>query len=492
MVVGYQELFDLCKQASQSIAENAAEGKRIRLTSHLDADGLASASILSLYLRRLNANFSVRIVQQLDDEAIRADIFAIPGDLYIFADLGSGQRRLIREFRAQGAEIIIIDHHQPSEADDAHILEVNPYLLDMDGSTEACGSTLSYLIAGKHELVNGRESALACVGAIGDRLDKGEKRSFKGLNEHVFSELSKGGQVERTLGLCLFGFETRPVVKCLEYTTDPLLPGLTGSESSSFAFMKKIGVEPVKDDHWRTLSELSGSELQRLTSGLVKYLISKGVRASVAESLIGYVYTIRGEERGSPMRDAREYAALLNACGRLNRPGVGLAIGVGDRRQHYVEAQSLLLEYRKKIGGYMDWLTSNPSAIQRKGGVTCLFGHSKIDEKIIGTVTSLALSSQLISEERPVLAFAQSATGKIKVSSRMASSLAEKGVNLGEALKIAAGVVGGFGGGHPAAAGALIPEGSESDFIEAVESNIDSQLREAKVPSLESDPQAAV
>ncbi len=259
----HKEFLELCKLASQLIAENATAGKRIRLTSHLDADGLASAAILSLYLHRLNANFSVRIVQQLDDEVVRGDIFTIPGDLYIFADLGSGQKPLIRKFRPENAEVIIIDHHQTSETRDDRILEVNPNLLGMDGSTEACGATLSYLIASHDHVVNGRESALACVGAIGDRLDKGEKRSFKGLNEDIFSEVSKGGQVVRTLGLCLFGFETRPVVKCLEYTTDPLLPGLTGSESSSFAFMKKIGVEPVKDDHWRTLSELSESELQR-------------------------------------------------------------------------------------------------------------------------------------------------------------------------------------------------------------------------------------
>lgn len=492
MVVEHQELLELCKQASELISENAADGKRIRVTSHLDADGLASASILSLFLRRLNANFSVRIVQQLDDEVVKDDVFADPGDLYIFADLGSGQKPLLQEFRPKTAGVIIIDHHQPSEAKDDHIIEVNPYLRGMDGSTEACGATLSYLVSSHGQLINGNESALSCVGAIGDRLDKGEKRSFKGLNEEVFSQVSKGGQVSRTLGLCLFGFETRPVVKCLEYTTDPMLPGLTGSESSSFAFMKKIGVEPVKDNNWRTLSELSESELQRLTSSLVKYLISKGVRALVAESLIGYVYTIRGEERGSPLRDAREYAALLNACGRLNRPGIGLAIGMGDRRQHYAEAQNLLLDYRKKIGSYMDWLSSTPTAIQRKGNVTCLFGHSKIDEKIIGTVTSLALSSQLITDERPVLAFAQSDKGKIKVSSRATSTLLARGVNLGVALKIAAEAVGGFGGGHTVAAGAIIPEGSEADFIESVESTVNAQLRESGSLDVESNPQAAV
>ncbi len=492
MGVEHRELLELCKQAAQLISENAAAGKRIRLTSHLDADGLASASIISLYLHRLNANFSVRIVQQLDDEVVQGDIFTVPGDLYVFADLGSGQKTLVKEFRPEKSDVIIIDHHQTTEADDQHILEVNPNLLGMDGSTEACGATLSYLISSQDQVVNGKESALACVGAIGDRLDRGEKRSFKGLNEEVFKEISEGGQVARTLGLCLFGFETRPVVKCLEYTTDPLLPGLTGSESSSFAFMKKIGVEPVKDDHWRTLSELSESELQRLTSSLVKYVISKGVRASVAESLIGYVYTIRFEERGSPLRDVREYASLLNACGRLNRPGIGLAIGMGDRRQHLAEAQTLLLDYRKKIGGYMDWLTSTPTAIQRKGSITCLFGHSKIDEKIIGTITSIALSSQLISDERPVLAFAQSGNGKIKVSSRTTSALLGRGVNLGAALKIAAETVGGFGGGHPAAAGALIPEGSEADFIESVETAIEKQLTVTEAKEVESGPQAAI
>lgn len=492
MGVEHQELLKLCQDASKLIEETSASGKRIRLISHLDADGLASASILSIYLWNLNAEFTVRIVPQLDDIVVRDEAFSVLADLYVFADLGSGQRDLIEQFKPEGSGTLVIDHHQTSPANGGDTLEVNPYLVGLNGSIETSGSALAYLVAGTRGATNGRASALACVGAIGDRLDRGSKRMFTGINESVFEEASKAGYVERTLGLCLFGFETRPVVKCLEFTTDPLLPGLTGSESSSFAFMKKINVEPVKENHWRTLAELTESEIQRLTSGLVKYLISKGVRASVAESLIGYVYTIPMEERGSPLRDAREFASLLNACGRLNRPGVGLAIGIGDRRQHYLEAQNLLIEYRRKIGGCMDWLVSSPSVLQRRQSVTCLFGHSKIDERIIGTVTSLALSSQIITDDKPVLAFAQSENGKIKVSSRASSSLVEHGLNLGNALGEAARSVGGFGGGHAAAAGAIIPAGSESDFVEVAEGIVKTQLSRSSGPRVESDPQPAV
>ena len=74
-----------------------------------------------------------------------------------------------------------------------------------------------------------------------------------------------------------------------------------------------------------------------------------------------------------------------------------------------------------------------------------------------------------IDESKPVFAFADTEEGEVKVSARASKNLVESGINLKEIVKKAAEKVGGEGGGHAAAAGAIIPKGSVEAFIKNVE-----------------------
>ena len=64
-----------------------------------------------------------------------------------------------------------------------------------------------------------------------------------------------------------------------------------------------------------------------------------------------------------------------------------------------------------------------------------------------------------------------------KISARCNKKLmsVSGGIDLAKALEKASGEVGGFGGGHPVAAGASIPEGSEVKFITALDTIIGAQ-----------------
>ena len=62
------------------------QDKKIHLVSHYDTDGITSAAILSKTLKRLNKQFSIKIIKQLSGEEI--DLF--PEDrIIILLDLGS-------------------------------------------------------------------------------------------------------------------------------------------------------------------------------------------------------------------------------------------------------------------------------------------------------------------------------------------------------------------------------------------------------------------
>ena len=66
---------------------------------------------------------------------------------------------------------------------------------------------------------------------------------------------------------------------------------------------------------------------------------------------------------------------------------------------------------------------------------------------------------------------------KVHISSRGTQELVDKGLNLSEAMREAAQVVGGTGGGHPVAAGATIPAGRENEFLGAVDEIVGRQLK---------------
>jgi len=88
----------------------------------------------------------------------------------------------------------------------------------------------------------------------------------------------------------------------------------------------------------------------------------------------------------------------------------------------------------------------------------------------------MLLNTEETSNNLPLIGFADTENGNVKVSARGTQELIEKGLNLSIALKKAAGAMGGVGGGHDIAAGATIPKGKEEEFLELLEKEIKNQL----------------
>src|SRR4030067_1498202 len=80
-------------QAAKTIQETTEKNGSIQFFSHLDADGIAAAGIITKALWRLDARFQTRITQWIDEKII-TEITSHKPQLIILPNLGSGNSTL--------------------------------------------------------------------------------------------------------------------------------------------------------------------------------------------------------------------------------------------------------------------------------------------------------------------------------------------------------------------------------------------------------------
>ncbi len=440
----------------------------IRVVTHYDADGIAAGAIVHAALERAGFKVHTRCVKQLEEDVLK-NLGDENPDIVVFTDLGSGQIENIEKYIR--GECIILDHHEPGE-DSFSGIHINAHLFGIDGAREISGSGMAYLFARNRG--NTDLAALAIVGAVGDLQDSHGK--FLGMNAEIAREGAEAGVLRVEIDLRLYGRQTRPVYKALEYTTDPFIPGLSGSESACIAFLNQLEIPIKKGEKFTMLADLNEEEKKRLANALILKMVEAGIPVKIAESIIGEVATLLKEEKRTPLRDAREFATLLNACGKSEKAGIGLAVALGERGELYAEALRMLSKHREYINTCLSWVTQHLERVESRDSFYALRAGEEIDENVIGTVAGMLLNSRVLEELKPVIALAHSRDGMLKVSGRANRELVEKGIDLGRALRKASERVGGEGGGHDVAAGAKISRDSEEEFLSIVEEELRRQL----------------
>ena len=478
---GQTDIFlERARQASELIRENLQADSAFTAVSHNDADGLSSAGIVASFLARCRARFKVRIVEELREDIID-DISLGKPDIVIFTDIGSGYSELVNS-RLDAKQAVVLDHHPPDGKAGEKITQVNPHDFGIDGATKISAAGVAYLVARVLDEANKDLSTLGIVGALGDMQDKNEARTLTGLNEILVSDATSCGSARVDSDLVLYGRETRPIFRALAYTTSPYLPNLSGREDNCLMLLSNAGI-PVKDgDRFRTVADLSQEEKQKLLNAIIAYLTSQGFPSNVVLDMVGTVYTFVNEPAGSPTRDAREFAALLNACGRTGNPSVGISIGLGDRAAALTEANEVVANYRKTLANYMEWLTKSPDAIQKFKIIWAIRGENHIQESMTGAFSSILSSAGNLTPDNAIIVVTRAKDGGIKLSARAPAKLLQRGMNLGSALNVTAKKYDGFGGGHNVAAGAHIKTEDPTPFLEELDQALLSQLKN-HVPS---------
>ncbi|MDI6846596.1 MAG: DHH family phosphoesterase [Candidatus Bathyarchaeia archaeon] len=474
------EFLDSTSQAAKTILETVKEDGFVHVFSHLDADGIAAAGIIGKALFRLDAKFCIRITQWIN-EKLADEILSEKPQLIVFTDLGSGYIDLLGE-KLSDFKIVILDHHQVIGEKAANFVHANPHLHGIDGARDISGSGVAYFVAKAMDKANVDLAPIAVVGALGDLQDKYDQRMLGGLNEKIVEDARNADLLTVEKDLIFFGRETRPIHRTLASTTNPFIPGISGEEDKSLAFLASLDIKPKHGEKWRALRDLSEEEKKRLCSALADYMLSKGLHYEVS-NLIGHVYILNREESWTSLRDAREFAFLLNATGRMDRSGLGVAVCMGDRGSAFEEANKVLREYRRTIGKYLGWVMEKSERMEELENIYVVHGEDFIEDKIVGAISSI-LSMSLRNPEKPLIMYANvEEEGITKFSARAVDIVTNKGVNLGEVMQVAAEKFLGKGGGHNIAAGAQVPIENVNTFIKLVNELVGKRLRGEKIGS---------
>ena len=468
----YEQFDEQLKMAAEAF--KAIDKKEvIRLVSHLDADGISACAVMIKLLNNDNRKYSVSIVPQLN-KGIISQLASEPYNCFIFTDIGSGVLSDINE-TLKGRKVFILDHHSTEKTEAENVVFVNPHTCGIDGGKEISGAGVVFKFAcavdkGMEELAH-----IAIIGAIGDLQ---EQNGFLRLNEEILKTAVEKGKIKVTKGLRLFGTQTKPLHKVLEYCTDPYIPGVSGSESGAIQFLYQIGIDPKNGSGWKKIVHLDEEDMKRLVTGI----IMKRLNEANPDDVLGNIYILPHEQEESPTRDAKEFATLLNACGRLGKASYGIGACLGDRK---IKQQAIrcMADYKKEIVNALNWYNDNKFSDDIFWGnrFVIINAKDKVMSTMIGTLASILSKSNLMASNNFILSMARALDGSTKVSLRTTNNL-NGALDLKKIIEdIIAGVGSCESGGHQNAAGAVIPTEKESMFIEAAKEALGRHAVEEKV-----------
>jgi RecJ-like exonuclease len=460
----------------KTLAQAVRERDDFVVVFHHDADGCAAGAIAIQALRRVGKKVSNICLKQLYKE----DIPRIKelGKNYLFVDFGSGQLDYLKD-ELDEESVFILDHHillQREGVIPTLKFHTNPMLFGINGGTELSGAGVTFFFALALDEKNFDLSVLAIVGALGDMQDFNLNSELVGMNRKILDIARTHTLVEVKKDLRLYGRVSRPLVSFLMFSTSPVLPGLTANEDNCKAFLLEHSL-PLKDsfsEKWLSYNDLPFEKQRELTSALIMLLSENNVPEWKIKELIGEVYSFPRENPASPLSEAKEFATMLNACGRNKRSDIALAVCLGDRKEAYSEAVALMDLHRENLRKGITFIKEK--GIEEKESFYFFDAGEIIDESIVGVIAGMLYGS-IIQETKPIIAFARNADGTIKVSGRATSELVRKGINLGKAFKeIGLEMEGVEGGGHRIAAGCKVPLEKISDFLEILDKKLKAQF----------------
>ena len=429
------------KFIAEKFSKESAD-KEIQVISHFDTDGITSATIMIQTLKKLDKKFSVKIIKSLEEQFISN----IPKDkLTIFLDLASGSLNHIEKHLKN---VYIIDHHEITQEIPENINMINPELYDKQ---KISASSLVYLFCKNIGGENKELAKLAILGMVGDMLEK----EIDKLNNNILED----GEIKRKRGLLIYP-STRPLNRTLEFCSNPFIPGVTGDIKGVLELLRDIGLNPIKGKY-KTLIELDSEEMEKLVTAI----ILRNPKAKHKE-MIGDIFLIKLFNK---LEDARELSAMVNACSRFGEPSTAIQLCM-EITSAKKRAELIHAKHKQFIISGLKFASETEKI--KGNGFVIINAKDKIKDTITGTIASI-LSNSSLYEEGTIITTMAYYDDKIKVSSRV---VGKNGRNVREILARVVNIIGGEVGGHKFAAGCIISQNKEQEFIEGLKKNLEIEM----------------
>lgn len=419
-----------------------SKDREIQIVSHFDTDGITSAALMIKTLKKLDKKFSLKIVKTLTKEFIDA----LPKDkIILFLDLASGSLNHLENSELKN--IFIIDHHEiiSDIPEKTHI--VNP---ELHNKQKISGSSVAYLFCRQLNPEIKEFAKLAVLGMIGDCLEK----EIDKLNHDILND----SEIQRKRGLLIYP-STRPLNRALEYSSNPYIPEVTGNIKGVLELLREAGFAP-QNGKYKSLIELTDEEMEKLTTAII-------LRNPVSKNeIIGDIFLLKFYNK---LEDARELSAKINACSRLGSPHIALQLCM-EVPGASKKADSIYAKYKQEIISALKFVEETEK-IQGKNFVI-INAKNEIKDTMAGTIASILSNSAEYSEGTIITTLAHY-QNKIKISSRM---VGKNGRNVRKILNSVISQIGGEVGGHECAAGCIISNKDENNFIDLLKKQLEIEV----------------
>ncbi|MEM0154998.1 MAG: DHH family phosphoesterase [Thermoplasmataceae archaeon] len=435
-----QKLYELLYRGSTLIRNS----DYVRVIAHYDGDGTSAAMVICAALKRLNIKFHLGYIKNLDGENFRRRIEEDPDRLAIIVDAGSDQAQYVPDIE----KLIILDHHFYNKST-IKGLNINARDFGIDGTREACGSTMAFLMALVLDEGNRDLYPFFISGAIADKQDIG---GLRGINETLGREYGKDYETVHTLNL-----EGGKVKDAITYSTDPFFSDLTGNPENVNGLLSRLGIDPES-----SVYDLQDNDKSTLSNALAAKLISQNVGLEAMKYLENDI--VRFNEIGY---SSKEISSIVDGNSKIGKNSIPVQYFLGDESvkdemiSNWRISRTKLIEYTYRV----------LKDIYEQDSIRYFYAP---EGEMTGSISGI-LSLYLLKQDKPLIGF-NAGSENTKVSSRGTRKLVQMGLNLSVVMREAATQVGGSGGGHDIAAGAVIPRGKEKQFVEIANDLVKGQL----------------
>jgi single-stranded-DNA-specific exonuclease len=139
-------------RAIERLCAAVAAGEIIGVFGDYDVDGVTSAALLTSFLRACGATTSVAVAHRDAGygfaAAPAAALLAQGARVIVTADCGTSDHETLASCRAQGVDVIVVDHHQVPEGESPAYALINPHRQDCQfGFKGLCSAGVAFYLA---------------------------------------------------------------------------------------------------------------------------------------------------------------------------------------------------------------------------------------------------------------------------------------------------------------------------------------------------------
>lgn len=339
-----KRLDDDLKSISDNIRELIRNEGKVIILAGPSPDGIVASSIIFQTLERLNAKC---VLRSTASNFYAGNSISNEYELCLLLDFEyESVEKLDKSLRNKW---LLIQHVSDEEVHnkpcDQRVLNTNKY--DIDGWSEITSAGVCYLLSIALDAQNKDLSVLAVLSALSERQDRGEGRSLLGINTEILKiGESQGLLISQPDDLMMVGRDWRPIHEAIALTRYPYIDGLTWNLQRAKSLVENAGVKLKEDGKWRVFTDLQDQEKWSIYEGIAKFIATtSGKDFPAIEGIRGMSYTLLKEDRGTRLRDAREYSDLIGICGKLQNPAAAISVCIGDRFKMLANAEETVVNY---------------------------------------------------------------------------------------------------------------------------------------------------